>query len=348
MKFGRTLQELALEIKRQNEVKKDYMADTRNLSFAFTEGRFGLNLGDIPLNLNDIAHRQIGHQLKIPAKYYDMMMVELPELLVENVSRWFESKPSTRMVRTLDGTARAFLSDKYRRIDNWDIAQAVLPILGEMEMDTHAGSFDLTDSKMYIKVVNPRLQGEIREGDIVQAGIVITNSETGMGSVSVQPLVYRLVCKNGMITNIGERRNHVGRGNEIGENYEVYRNETLIADDRAFMMKVQDLVRSVVDETKFEHVLAKMREATEVPIMGHVPKVVELAGKEYRLNESESQGVLDHLIRDGDLSMFGLSNAITRYRQDVDSYDRATDFEALGWNVLNMPPATWNRLNAAV
>ena len=49
-------------------------------------------------------------------------------------------------------------------------------------------------------------------GDIVQAGVMISNSEVGLGAVSIQPLVYRLVCTNGMIVNdMGERRHHVGR-----------------------------------------------------------------------------------------------------------------------------------------
>lgn len=37
---------------------------------------------------------------------------------------------------------------------------------------------------------------EVRKGDIVQAGVMISNSEVGLGAVSIQPLVYRLVCTN--------------------------------------------------------------------------------------------------------------------------------------------------------
>ena len=44
-----------------------------------------------------------------------------------------------------------------------------------------------------------------------------------MGAVNVQPLVYRLVCKNGMIVNDAQtRRNHVGRVNEADENFLLY------------------------------------------------------------------------------------------------------------------------------
>ena len=70
--------------------------------------------------------------------------------------------------------------------------------LGKME-GMHFESCQLTESRMYIKVVNTRLQAEVVPGDIVQSGIIISNSEVGLGSVNIQPLVYRLVCSNGMV-----------------------------------------------------------------------------------------------------------------------------------------------------
>ena len=78
------------------------------------------------------------------------------------------------MIRTLDGTARAFLSKKYRRLDNFEVMKAVLPILGQIQ-DVQFPSTQLTENHMYIKAVNPRLQAEVQKGDIVQAGIMITN-----------------------------------------------------------------------------------------------------------------------------------------------------------------------------
>ena len=101
-------------------------------------------------------------------------------------------------------------------------------------------------------------------GDIVQSGIIISNSEVGLGSVNIQPLVYRLVCSNGMVVNDAQtRRNHVGRVNEASENYQLYSEKTLEADDKAFAMKIQDTVRAVVDEVRFTRVVNMMREAKE-------------------------------------------------------------------------------------
>ena len=353
MKQGRTLNELAIELMRRNEVKKDYLVDTRNMTMDANANNAMLsirndNTGEtLLLNVNEIAHNQIGINLGIPAKYYDKMRAENPELLAMNVNSWFNKNPKTRMVRTLDGTARAFLSEKYRRIDNFEIAQAVLPIIADMP-DAKIESCEVTDERMYLKVVNPRLTTEVVPGDIVQSGILITNSEVGLGSVTVQPLIYRLVCSNGMVVNDAKtRKYHVGRGNESDENFVIYSNETLIADDRALQLKIQDTVKSVVDQTRFEKVVDLMRQAKGARITtANIPAMVELAGTDFGYTKQEGQGILDYLIRGGDLSLYGLANATTRYAQDVNSYDRSTALESVGYSIMGMTPAQWTKLNA--
>ncbi len=352
MKAGRTLTEMALELDRQLNAKRDYLVDTRSLSMTVPESGPSLTIANgsqlAPLMVNDIAHRQIGQYLGIPAKYYDKMREELPELLAHNVTQWFGHQPETRMIRTLDGTTRAFLSDKYRRIDNYEVAQTVLPIIARMGHEDGATieSCELTDSRMYLKVVNPRIQAEVKKGDIVQAGLVISNSETGQGSVTVSPMIYRLVCTNGMIAADNSlRKYHVGRTNASGEDFSIYRDETVEADDRAFLMKIEDTVRAAVDQSKFEGIVAKMREATEARIEPKAaPQVVELAAKEYNFTKDEGDGILGHLIAGGDLSLYGLANAVTRHSQDVKNYDRATELEATGWRMITISPTLWKQL----
>lgn len=55
--------------------------------------------------------------------------------------------------------------------------------------------------------------------------------------------------------------------------------------------------------------------------------------------------ILNYLIQGGDLSLYGLSNAITRASQDVESYDRATALEGIGWQVTTMAAAQWKEMN---
>ncbi len=355
MKAGMTIEEMAEEIMRQSQAKEDYIVHTSHLEAEPYDSGVVLRLlgndgADIvePLDINTIAHRQIGAHLKIPADYYDRMKDGYPELLAHNINSWFRREPSLRMVRSLDGVARAFLSNRYRRIDHLEIAEAVLPIIGEMP-DARFESCQITDSRMYLKIVNPRMEAEVVPGDIVQAGIVISNSETGKGAVCIQPLILRLVCLNGMVVNDARtRRNHVGRVNNTDENFLLYSDKTLAADDYAFMRKIQDTVRTAVDEAKFQQVIQLMRDATGAR-MGteNVPGVVKLASKDYGITETESGGVLQRLIESNDLTLYGLSNAVTRHSQDIEDYDRATKLEVIGYDMLTMSGQQWNRINQA-
>ena len=349
---GKTLQELAAELDFQKSIKKDYLLDTRNLVMDADENgamltmmndRSGVNT---LLGVNDIAHEQIAQALSIPQKYYDRMRAENPALLAENVNTWFATEPKIRMVRTLGDTARAFLSDRYRRIDNYDIAQTVLPILGEMNVQFVSN--EVTDKRMYIKVVNERLTKEVKPGDYVQSGVIITNSEVGMGTVTIQPLLYRLVCTNGMVVNdvrSRTRRRHIGKGNLADDDYVLYADDTLLADDHALLLKIRDTIHAALDEVHFSNLIDNMRQAAEVKIeTNNIPKMVELARPEFGFTQKEGEGILDHLIRGGDLSMYGFANAVTRYAQDVHSYDRSTELEEIGYNILTMPSRTWRNL----
>ena len=349
MKEGLSLQEMAAEITRQSQQKADYLVDTRLLQMEPFGNNVYLQLegNEIePLEINQIAHRQLGAHLKIPVDYYDRMLSQYPDLLAQNVNTWLQREPSTRMVRTLGGTARAFLSNRYRRIDNIEIAKIVLPIIGQMN-GAHFESCQITDSRMYLKVVNTRLEAEVVPGDIVQAGIIISNSEVGQGSVSIQPLVYRLVCSNGMVVNDAKaRKYHTGRINTLEENFQLYSEETLAAEDHAFVKKIEDTVKAVVDKARFAQVIDLMRNATEAKMnTADVPKLVKLASKDFGIKDEESTGILQHLIEGKDLTLYGLSNAVTRHSQDVETYDRATQLESIGYKILSMPAPQWNRIN---
>ncbi len=345
MKYGRTVQELAIEIDRQAKAKKDYLVDTSAMHMVSYGETPGFRIDGVDeFGVREIAHQQISQYTEIPWRYYERLLQSDTGLLANNVNRWLDTN-ERKMVRTLDGSVRAFLSDRYRRIDNAELAETVFPLIARMEQ-ARVESCEITESKMYIKVVNPRLTTEIRKGDIVQAGIVISNSEVGRGSVSVSPLIYRVVCSNGMIAADSRvRKYHIGRTNDADIDMGIFRDETLEAEDKAFLMKIQDAVNAAVDQTVFEKIVQQMKDATEAKIEPiSVPKVVELTSKQFHITEHESEGVLGHLIAGGDLSLYGMANAVTRYAQDVGSYDRSTELEAVGYSVLTINPAVWRSI----
>lgn len=342
MKQGRSLIELGRELNRQRTARKDFIADTRNLEVTTQNGNTQLSVAMNNSNecfvVNDLAHQQIASRLQIPFKYYQKMRMEYPSLLDENINCWFSKNGDRRMIRTLDGSVRAFLSDRYRRLDNLELADAVLPIIGEMK-GAEIISCEVTETNMYIKVINKKLKAEVSVGDVVQAGMVISNSEVGLGSLKVEPLIFRLVCKNGLIVkDLAQKRYHVGKQIDHQDDaYEIYSDDTLQADDKAFFMKVQDTVRCAVDESKFLFSVNKFRETKNENTGTDPIKTIEVLADRYILNQNERGSILRHFLIGNDASRYGLINAVTRASQDIEDYNRATQLERLGGELLSLP-----------
>ncbi len=353
MRMGRSITDMATEIERQAATKKDYvvptelitvMPDAKTVAIG-EKGSFGIT---------EMAHNQLGEFLKIPAKHYDRLRSAAPHLLSLEANHFLretraEKGSGKRMVRTLDGNARAFLSDRYRRLDNFDLMQAVLPkIMGDGTLQI--ASCEITEQKLYMKVISPKTETEIVKGDPVRAGFVVSNSEIGMGAISVAIFIDRLVCTNGMIsTEFGQRRNHVGRATvSMDESFQLYSDATLQLDDAAFFAKISDTVDATLQESKVAMVFDKMRRAAAQKIDKAPEAVVEELGNRYGLNVDQTSGVLRNLIDGGmGLNRWALLNSVTQLANTTESYDEATRLENVGGLILEMAEPEWKALAAA-
>ena len=138
MKQGiKTIQNLYGELERQRAARKDLIADTRSITVNSVNGLSMLTVATdsdkLSYRISEIAHRQIADRLGIPYKYYERMRQENPALLDSNINSWLNTTPEKRMLRTLDGKLRAFLSDRYRRLDNLELVDHVLPVIAAMK-----------------------------------------------------------------------------------------------------------------------------------------------------------------------------------------------------------------------
>jgi hypothetical protein len=131
-------------------------------------------------------------------------------------------------------------------------------------------------------------------------------------------------------------------------NVELYASDTLEAMDTAFIKQIRDTVAAAVDQIRFDKVIDIMKQARDAKLNTQdIPNLVQLTGQKFGITESERGGVLQHLIEGNDLSLYGLSNAVTRYAQDVESYDRSTELEGVGYKILTMSPHIWRYINQA-
>ena len=351
MRSGRSLVELARELERQLGTKKDLLVPLARTQHRTSEdGECALEVeestGVQRYGITALARRQLAEKLKIPYAYFERMRTEQPALLDRNVNAWLAREEGERqLLRTLDGQVRAVLSERFRRLDNHDLVEQVLPALRALP-EAQFESVELTETRLYLKVVAPRIQFEVAPGDVVQAGVVVSNSEVGCGMLSVQPLVFRLVCRNGLIASDKTlRKQHVGRALESEQGSGVvYKDDTLQADDRAFFLRVRDTVAAAVSEATLRAVGEKLRRTREISIAADPVKSVEVLAQRHALAEGERSGVLRSLIEDGELTGYGLVNAVTRYAQQAEDYDRATELEMLGGRLIEMQPREWHAL----
>jgi hypothetical protein len=377
MKTGRTIAEMAQELMRQAETRKDFLApqggiQAKVITPEVPEGQparaelvlSGLNGRDF--GITNHAHGQLAEVLGIPKRYYDRMATEQPDLLARNVNTWLHADPGAkRMVRTLDGQARAILSDRYRPLDNFELVEAIFPVLTQHKLAVQ--SAELTETRMYLKAILPDLSEPLPEGlkwgqghnlvganhqdGRVVAAIVISNSEVGNGTLKVEPSVFTTWCTNlAIMQQAAMRKYHVGRGFEADANMEVYRDATRKLDDAAFWAKVKDVTVAAFDRKVFAAAVAQMRQAGQTPIVStDLPKVVDVTVKELNLNPKATNGILRSLALGGDFTKLALSQAVTYVAGTEDGldYETATDLERAGGEILALEGRHWDVISRA-
>lgn len=375
MKKGKTLTELAAEIERQADAKRDFLIDTEALKMDATippmdrapvASDVRLTFADQAVEVGSTAHGQIATHLAIPQRYYDRMLEKAPGLLASNVNWWMAQNPAKRMVRTLDNRARAFLSDRYRPMDNIGLAEAVLPVLNDLGCEVV--SADITERRLYIKAVD---RGVVREleakGTALGVGhqhfktdrlspcISISNSEIGDGTMSVKSGTFTEGCTNLAFFDWGSsmKKYHIGGKSQWGDFtedqvYALLTDKTRELNDAALWATVRDVVRGAFDAARFDSLVGKLQEARGDAISAvDVPKVVEVTGNRFGMNEGERKSVLRFLIEGGELSRYGLHSAVTRAAEELESYDRASDFERMGAQIIELPANDWRAIAEA-
>ncbi len=353
MKTGLTLEAFAAQITATAQSARDFILPAKLLRMT-PGGELAFNAGQegIMFPTNKTASQQIASYCEIPAQYYERCPASLRSV---NVNHWLDTHAEDkRMVRTADGHVRALLSDRYRPLDNYDLASHILPIIHESGLTVE--SAQVTETNLYLKCIDAKIMAEmnfddshrgIHDGnkDILHPMVIVKNSETGHGALSVTSGIFRVVCKNGLISESKVRKNHAGdrraRDMDLDSALEVYCDDTRKKMDGALWSQVADLTRSAVSHAQFELIVAKMREAKTGEKIVKPDVACEVLRKHFTLTQVESSGILGHLAAGGDLSRFGMLNAVTRYAQDVESYDRSTELERIGGQILELNAKEW-------
>ena len=345
------LNELATELQRQNDCKRDFVAEMEKLELT-EDSTLGVgDFGEFPIST--YGHGQIATSIGIPVKYYRRMKEESPDLLAKNVNHWFKSESKPRMVRTLDGEVRAFLSDRYKPLDHIDLVESVLPVIAEANADVV--SCDVTEKYIYLKVVIPGIQEEIGPPDgyewgtgndtvdIVQPGIVISNSEVGASSLWTRPSIHTVKCTNLMVySDASLKKYHIGGriGGGDEEVWQYFSDETKQLSNQVTWAQVKDLTIAALQGAAFYDMVDRLREARGHKIDNPIEAIENLENL-HPLSDDEGSSVLAYLLNGKDFTRYGLANAVTQASSDAATYDRATEMEVIGGKVIEWNDQQW-------
>ena len=361
-----TLTKFLEKVKDQSARSADFLASTSNLQKITSEdGRPKIVIeaqsGEPTrvLDINSHAQGQIAASAEIDTRTARRLQENYPveyDALVQ--ARW-DREPVNRMVRTfLDmdetvGTARAFVSDKFKTFDNMDLLNATLPQLIESDAQWQIVNATVTDQRLYMRLKSLIQTGEAEVGDRMANGIGFGNSEVGAGSVNVYQVFWTLACTNGMQTENKTRSSHITSARDMSD-YGLLSNEAKEADNKALELKLRDLTGQYASRESFDKVLDQMNAAHGDIIEGEFTEIPERVGTVLKLSKKENTDVLNGLIatlkQDGysdkeHVSRATVVNALTAVANKCDP-DEADQWQQRGGKLLNMNDRDWQRIAA--
>lgn len=367
-----TLVELVNELDRQRKTKVDFVADSRSVCVDSDGGKLFLHesplkesgfLPDRGMELKETALEQLGGRLdpEIPVRFIKELASKRPTRAENLINGLMFDGPRRLFFRTLDGKVRAVLSDRYRVLDNYDLAFSALDSIRQAGGEVIECS--LSEKNMRIKfttraiweAIEVRKQGGTGHGWLYSEqyakrvgrqnwadetklpggpGTVfplgqISNSETGHGGLRIQLGLLQGICINGAIIEEAISQIHLGEKLDIGR----FSEETVAAESQALYLKARDVIKSTFNPDAFRKLVDIARGAQSQKIEEPISAVANIA-KAASLSEKAKEAILSYFISDYDLTRYGLAQSVSRYSQDLESADDGADVEALAGKIL--------------
>jgi len=224
------------------------------------------------------------------------------------------------LLRMKGDSLRGVLSARYARLDHDLLLDCLAPLLPQgFTVDW----FSLDDIGLHLRLVDTRRPQTVLPGDDLLSGIHVANSEVGRRAVTVDALVYRLVCQNGLIRLV--------KGKSL-----LYRRHIHFSAPR-FREALEGAVLGALEEAG--RFVEQIRAAARTPV-ADVAAVLELLGRQAALSKSFLEAAERSLRseRAGQQeTVWGLANGLTQAAQALSPDDRY-GVEALAGRLIEHGP----------
>lgn len=295
-----------------------------------------LRVGQEDYGINRWGMQQIANKTGIPFKYVEAMrQAGMSDLIAHNINEWLKKDTEDkRLIRTTGGTVRAYLSSRYKIIDNYDLALVTLS-----EAKIAGAVFDtanITETNLYLRALNVSREITIA-GDKYFAGVHIRNSEVGASSISISPFLWRAICANGMLYTKAMRQVHLGAEHENG----LLAAETIVKEAEVIFLKSRDLVRASLAEDMTAKFAEDLNKAFGVKVADPA-QAIQTVTNHFELGKNVQAELLKTLMADTTQtteqknSAYGIINAITALAHTKDA-DTGYELQRVAGDIICEP-----------
>ncbi len=260
--------------------------------------------------LSDHATSQLCQRLEIPTPYFR----RLPGEMKATVANYDLGRSQDRayLLRGKGEWVRAFLSADYKAYDNKQITETVQFLLGNGAITIK--DFVLEETNLYMKLVSEEIVDHTAD---LKAGIMISNSEVGLGSVSVEPFVFRRPCTNDLVicTEKSFRHAHIHfSANEFNHR---------MAEGISHSFEVASVM--------MDRYLKTHAEPVPEPL-----EVIRKLAQERQMSQKFTDQVVSGYLAEPEATRFGVINAFTRAAQGLAPIQRI-EMERFAGTLLEAP-----------
>jgi hypothetical protein len=310
----------------------DHYVPLELLKFEARVDNIGLNSDSLRVGSNEFGFKQLGERqmcrfIGVNGGFFSKCNAKNRQGIFDQfISDTLEEDPTKEIfVRTHNNMVRGALSDNYGTFDDLRLFDMIRNILGDKSKDIEVRSFCKDDDSGHTDIQLLWKNDEISIGkndkggnDIVRRGFNVGNSELGIGSVRIEPMLYRLVCTNGLIRTVASQSSmmrHLGKQEKL---------EKKIGAMIWNMDQLhQEMISHLVDAK--EQKIVRMK----------VEKFIRDTAAGFNINNDKATLIVDAWHQEEGDTKFHVANAFTRAAHQSFDGQESYDLEVLGNTILD-------------
>ena len=286
--------------------------------------------GDVRyVSISRFALGQLCSKIGVPAQYLEKCIkTGRVELAQDNVSSWLEDYNGNLFIREYDNSIRGVLSQKFATCDTPDILGIIQDTFPTKDF-TVRGHF-LSPERFHLRITD-RDSLPIPNEDLF-GGFSIDSSDVGRSTLSVNYLLYKQVCSNGLCLprGIGE----IFQQKHIGITAEAFREG--LKQNIALVPSITAELIKEIERSRNSGVVIKDFDNDK-----EIEDIIKRLRTTMRMSEEQAKKVInifEHRVRVADdfkyeNNNWGLTNAITEMARDT-SLERRIELERFAGNLL--------------